>query len=82
MVLGHYQYLKFRYITFNTFRDMLRTSLLMQKLVGEMTLITCDIVMVLGSALSSFIKLPKMLLEICSRQKSFREAKNKNHFKM
>ena len=37
-----YQCIKFHSFIFNTFRDMLQTSLLLQKLEREITVITCD----------------------------------------
>ena len=49
----HYQYIKFYLFLFNTFRDMLQTNLLLQKLEREITVITCNRVMVLALCTSS-----------------------------
>ena len=59
----------------NTFRDMLQTSLLLQKLGREITLITCDRVMValphgpLSMYQASLNYLQYFYRKICSRQK-------------
>ena len=51
--MAHYQCIKFHLFIFNTFRDMLQPSLLLQKLEREITLITCDRVTVLALCTSS-----------------------------
>ena len=49
-----YQYIKFHLFNFNSLRDMLQTSLLLQKIKkGNNSVITCDRVMVLALCTSS-----------------------------
>ena len=54
LFIAFYHCIKFHLFIFNTFRDMLQTSLLLQKLEREITLkITCDRVTVLALCTSS-----------------------------
>ena len=48
-----YQYIKFHSFIFNTFRAMLQTNLLLHKLRRQITIITCERVMVLALGTSS-----------------------------
>ena len=52
-LINVYQYIKFYLFIFNTFRDMLQKNILLQKLGREITVITCDRVMVLALSTSS-----------------------------
>ena len=52
-LIALYHCIKFLLFIFNTFRDMLRISLLLQKLGKEITVITCDRVTVLALCTSS-----------------------------